>query len=467
MKQVLGVDIGTSSLKAAIITETGELVDLEENGYPSPSGSADGITEQDPEIIFSTLFETVRKLLDRNIKPAGIAFSSAMHSLMAVDSSGNPITPLMTWADIRSSDIAKDLRTSGQGLELFRKSGAPMHSMLPLTKVMWLKNNMPDVFLEADKFIGIKEYVLRRLGADYFIDHSTAGGTGFFTLADRSWDPETLALAGIEHHQLPELVSTTKIIKDNSFGIPIVCGAADGCLANLGEGVINAEKAVITVGTSGAIRTTFNRPVLDPQGRLFCYPLDEKLHVTGGPVNNGGVVVEWFRDKYGQLASDNELEKVEAGIHDLIFLPFVLGERAPFWDPDLRESFHGRKNEHTIVHLHKAVLEGVIFNLKMVFGLLEECTGKFETIRAGGGFFRTKFNKQLISDIFGRQIEFRHGHSSVIGAGLLGLKALGIVGQYPEPVAESEIFIPDTERTRAYDKAYMNYRQYIDTLING
>ena len=446
----IGVDIGTTSTKAVLYDETMNVIEMNYKGYPlySPSSS---IAEQDPDEIFHAVLTTIKEVM-KEIDPSKVefvSFSSAMHSLIAIDHKGKPLTRCITWADTRAAKWAEKIKNEQNGLNIYRRTGTPIHPMAPLAKICWLRNDHPEIFNKTEKFIGIKEYVFYKLFGEYIVDYSIASATGMFNLKDLKWDKGALEVAGIGEEKLPKPVSTTFTIKGiyqsyaEVLGLPadtpFVIGASDGVLSNLGVNAIDPGVVAITIGTSGAIRAVTNKPVTDPKGRVFCYALTEDYWVIGGPVNNGGGTFRWIRD---ELATD-EVEtakrlgkdpyeiltelasKVTPGSDGLLFLPYLTGERAPLWNADAKGVFFGLALHHKKEHLIRSVMEGVILNLYTVMLALQEIIGIPKKIQATGGFARSDLWKQMLADIFNQEVNIPESfESSCLGAVILGMKLL-------------------------------------------
>lgn len=450
---MIGVDIGTTSTKAVLFEENGKVVTKADEGYPlfTPSSS---VAEQDPDQIFQAVIHTLKQLVAQSgARPEQIlfvSFSSAMHSVIVVDADGKPLTNCITWGDNRSSAWAERLKSDLNGHEIYLRTGTPIHPMSPLSKLMWLRHDQPDLFAKAHKFISIKEYVFAKLFGEYVIDHSIASATGMMNLEKLDWDQEALELAGVTPAQLSKLVPTTYTMSGMTAvyaeetglatATPFVVGASDGVLSNLGVNAIKPGVVAATIGTSGAIRTVVNKPVTDPKGRFFCYALTENLWVIGGPVNNGGMLLRWARDEFAasevetakRLGMDSYdllmqiVDKVGPGSDGLLFHPYLTGERAPLWNPKARGSFFGLNMHHKKEHIIRAVLEGVIFNLYTVLLAMEEQIGRPTRIHATGGFARSHLWRQMMADIFDQEVVVPESfESSCLGAVVLGLHAIG------------------------------------------
>jgi gluconokinase len=450
---LIGVDIGTTSTKAVAFSFAGRPLSSHTVEYelltPSP-----GAAEQDPEQIYRAVLEAIRETvkkgaLDRD-RVACVSFSAAMHSTIAVDEAGRPLTRSITWADNRAVSCAERIKSDPRGAGIYRRTGTPIHPMSPFPKIVWLRETQPEVTARASKFIGIKEYVFWRLFGRYAVDYSIASATGLFNIFNLAWDEEALALAGLDSERLSPLVPTTYHFEGldsrlaDQLGInattPFVIGANDGVLSNLGVNAIQPGEVAVTIGTSGAMRTVVDRPATDPDGRTFCYALTDHHWVIGGPVNNGGVIFRWVRDEFA--ASECETakrlgidpyevltriaERIAPGCEGLVFHPYLAGERAPLWNANLRGSFFGLAMHHRKEHMIRAVLEGVIFNLYSIMPAMESIIGRVDVIKATGGFARSGLWRQMMADVFNRAVIVPESfESSCLGAAVLGLYALG------------------------------------------
>ncbi|MFC6169490.1 gluconokinase [Loigolactobacillus jiayinensis] len=460
MDFMIGVDIGTTSTKVVLFDLKGQMQAVSRQLYPLYHDQPD-FAEEDPNEIFTAvvtgLIEVIQKqqLLPADIK--GIAFSSAMHSVILMDQADQPLTRVLTCADNRAEKEAEQLKTATQANALFTRTGVPIHPMSPLTKLMWFKQNQPQLLAQAKQIIGIKEYVLWRLFGRYVEDYSIANATGLFNLNTLDWDEPALALAGIKRAQLPQLVDTDYQLKGMNPAIatkiglamdtPVIIGASDGTLSNLGLNAIQPGAVAVTIGTSGAVRMVAPTPQVDPAGRLFTYYLDRTHWVIGGPVNNGGVVFQWVRDQLfpaeqaqAQRDGTDLYEKltqlaaaIPAGSNGLLCQPYFGGERAPLWNAAARGSYFGLTQSHTRAHIVRATLEGIVYNLNAVLQLLQALTDMPLTIQASGGFAHSQLWCQILADVFGQPINIPASiESSALGAVIVGMKSLGYIDSLDE-----------------------------------
>ncbi|MEO6850845.1 MAG: gluconokinase, partial [Mucilaginibacter sp.] len=280
MKQyILGIDVGTGSVKAVAVSLAGQSFDVCQRhyGYSTPKP---GYFEQDPEQIWEALVGSIQGIITQiGAQPLAIGLSSAMHSLIAVDENCQPLAPMTTWADNRSAEIAKRLKATAEGLAIYKATGTPLHAMSPLCKITWMRENDLALFQKTSRFISIKEYIWHKLFDEYVIDHSIASGSGLFDIDRLDWYPDSLAMAGINESLLSRPVPTNYTQKYDaakgaplSFlkpGTPFVIGASDGCMANLGSMADKPGVAAITIGTSGAVRVASSKPLPNMEAMTF------------------------------------------------------------------------------------------------------------------------------------------------------------------------------------------------------
>lgn len=478
MRYIVGCDIGTTSVKAVAFALNGEILASENASYPMFHPEP-GYAEQDPD----TILEETRNVLERlvsgiGLKPAGIAFSSAMHSLMALDETGKPASPLMIWADNRSGPLADGLRNSEAGRQQYMRTGIPIHAMTPACKLLWVLQENHSAYSGASKYTGIKDYVIFRLTGELVTDFSMAAAMGLLNLEALTWDELTLSSLKIHSGLLPRVVSPyfSSVIKDGNAGallagIPVIAGGSDGCLANLGSGATGAATLALTIGTSGAVRKTLGFRYLDRQMRTFCYPLDRDMFIVGGPTNNGGVVFQWLKDTFfADLSFDEMLEgvgRVSPGADGLLFFPYLLGERAPVWDSEARGVFHGIDIGHSRFHFARAVMEGILMNLLVIGKVLTE-ESIASVIYANGGFARSRIFVRMLADIFGMNVALNAtSDAGCIGAAMVGLRAIGEIDDFSEAenfVKVKETVSFDPERHLVYRELFAAFEKLLSEL---
>ncbi|HMH24783.1 MAG TPA: gluconokinase [Puia sp.] len=443
MNYYLGVDIGTTSVKAVAFSATGEVIERQQTHYPMQHPAPDR-SELDPDEVVRAVSGCINKVIAA-AQPASLAmvsFSSAMHSFLAVDAAGRPLTSCMIWADNRAAKIAEQLVATEQGAAFYRASGVPVHAMTPLCKLVWLRQQEPEIFRGASRFVGIKEYVFQRLFGETVVDTAIASATGLLNIRSLQWDEEILNYLSIDASRLSRLVSPTYIIHydagktDASLalslppGVPVVTGASDGALANLSTGATGPHTMSVTIGTSGAARMVIEGAETDEHMRTFCYHVYNNYYIVGGATNNGAVVLQWLKEEVLQTEEDftqllSLASGVAAGSEELLFIPYILGERAPVWNSAARGIYFGLDIGHTKAHFIRAAMEGVVYSVYSIGKVLME-KKKPRELHASGGFVRSQLWLQILADVFNiKVLVFGDDESSALGAVVIGMEALG------------------------------------------
>lgn len=483
MKYIIGMDVGTTATKGVLYDENGKAFFSASKGYPLIQTKI-GQAEEDPKVIFDAVQEVIFALTQKTDgEIAAISWSSQMHSLIGLDKDNNLLTNSITWADNCAKNVVQDAKKSGLARKIYQKTGMPMHPMAPIYKMLWLKDNEPELFNQVKKWIGIKEYLIFRLTGKLIIDTTMAAGTGMLNLKTLTWDQELLDTLNVKQEQLPEIAQPTEIVAPikeeyvQKLGIDsdtkIVLGASDGYLSTIGVNAIDSDHFALNVGTSGAVRTIVDQPKIDQNASYFCYPVDKKHYLLGGPVNNGGIVFNWARQTLfdaGEMPQDylDVAQSAPAGSRNLIFLPYLGGERAPIWDANARGSFVGLTRMHQKTEMARAVIEGIIFNLyDAAFSLIKN-TKKPVAINATGGFLKSDFVRQLCADIFNVPIvTMKEQQSGTLAAMFLARQALGInqdLSEIEQFAQEDKVYFPNPKEAVIYQNMFPLYCEIKNAL---
>jgi gluconokinase len=462
----IAIDLGTTNLKAIVTNEYGNILQKQTlpcaTLHPKPNDA-----EQNTNDIFLKTIQLLQQIAQTlPEKPIAISFSAAMHSLLAMDKHGETLTNAIIWADNRAEKQANFLKNSELGKNIFLQTGTPIHTMSPLSKLLWLREVQPTIFEQTDWFCSIKEYIFYRLFGQKIVDMSIASATGLLDFEEKKWFQPALMAANITENQLSRIVSPyhREILGKNEWlpaweGVPFVVGASDGALANLGSGAVADHITTLTIGTSGAVRRTTTLPVRDEKMQLFNYILDENHYIVGGPTNNGGIALEWFAKNLAQkdiATLMRRAQKIPIGSDGLVFLPFILGERAPLWDAQARGAFLNIAFAHTQAHFTRATLEGILFNLQNIHTLVEAQLSPTKAIYADGGFTKSPFWVQMMADITGKPIFVRESEdSAAIGAIMLAMKAMGLYKNLEDAIhilQPTILFTPNLANHAKYER---------------
>ena len=464
----IGIDIGTTATKAICFDIHGNVTKQVSNTYPMYHPKPDW-SVQNPQEILQTVIDCIAEITN-GIKPEFISFSSAMQSIIAIDETGKPLTDAILWADNRANAIAEKLKDSETGKHFYQKTGIPIHPFSPMTKIAWFKEFDSDIFSQTYKFISIKEYVWHHLTNEYCTDTSMASGTGLLNIHTLQWDSEILEFLNLKPEQLSTVCEVTHQCKGVSDDFLYIIGGGDGALANLGTGAMNKGCMALTIGTSGAVRLPIDKPYLDEQMRTQCYHLIDDHYLVLGAVNNGAIVLQWLRETL--LKTDQsfeslfeEAEKIPAGSEGLLFVPYLLGERAPIWDAAAQGSLLGMQITHTQAHLVRATLEGILYGLFQITEILlpDPEKRKQTKVMASGGFGKSELWLQMVADIFQMAVETSQTiEGSAWGAVLIGMKAIG--KDINSENKTGKTFYPNAACKSVYEVAFTKFKKVYPVL---
>ena len=484
-KVYIGCDIGTFSVMTVIYNENFKQINKLSQKYSLISNKKNQ-AELDPNKVYNAVKQTletaIKECNDFNLKIEFISFSSALHSLIIVDKSNQPLTNCLTWADTRAKETCSDLKNFYKDNKIYSKTGCPLHSLYLPVKILWFKQNKQEIFKRAYKFISIKEFVIYKLTGEYAIDYSVASGSGLLNINKKEWDNGLLNFLEIKQKQLSKLVDSHKIlqIKNDHFtgqNIPLVIGGGDGPLANLGEMALSKNQFVATLGTSGAIRVFSDKPVIDYDNQsTWCYMLDHETYLPGGAINNGGIVIEWLRknffeniDNYYEIV-DEYIEEVPVGSKNLFFLPFLTGERSPNWDPNARGIIFGLDYNHSKKEIIKSAVEGISFRMRTIKEALESKSSICSEVVLNGGVTQSEPWVQLLSDIFNAKIIIHENkEAAALGAAILGSVAIGLYDSYNSINYSPKIKLvkePNKKLVAKYNQLYLFHKELYESNKN-
>jgi gluconokinase len=494
MKCIITIELGTNAVRIFAFDLNGVTIGSMKGYYPTFHSQPD-YSEQDPEQIFITMLYVFKNMLSEVIHPkkyrvTSVCFSSSMHSTLAVDKHGIPLGNAFTWADNRAKKEAIAIKESSLEDAMYNSTGTPLHPMSPMLKIAWLKKNDEQKFQQAGKFLSIKSYVVHQLTGEYMIDYSLACASGMLNIHKIAWEPEALDIAGITSDKLPQLVpvfasaGTLKKAYQNSLGLSadtkILIGSSDGCMATLGAGIWNSDKATITIEDSSALRVVGHKMLHDEKKRIFNYLITENCFVSGGPSNSGGGTFEWFAKQFGDFATAYDIDscmnsllqeaaKISTGSGGLIFLPYLLGERAPIWNPDARGMYFGINIKHERQHFIRATIEGILYEIYSIGKMLTEHKN-ISALSVNGSFASIPFCTQMIADMFNKPVYTTKNANSVsMGAYLLAATEMGIFKSLDEAAGQIEIaksYSPSENNHNAYMKYFVIFESLSNKLAD-
>jgi len=492
---IISHDLGTTGNKATLVDETGAVVAAVTVTYETDFGQG-GKAEQDPREWWRALCEATAQLFAAHPgareRIAGVSFSGQMMGAVLLDGVGEPVRPAIIWADTRSTAQAGQL-VERVGMERgYAITGHRLNATYSLSKIMWVRDTEPDVFGRARHVMCAKDYVAYRLTGVMATDPSDASGTNAYDQASGGWSDELLTAAGIGD-LFTEIVPSTQVIGTVTAraasetgivaGTPVVMGGGDGPMAALGAGVIDAASGAYTyLGSSSWVSFAADAPLHDPLMRTMTFNhVIEGRYVPTATMQAGGASLQWIVEALepGNSAAYSELldaaASATASQDELYFLPHLLGERSPYWNPRARAAFIGLARHHDRANLVRAVVEGVAFNLFTGLEAFTSTGARITSIDAIGGAANSGVLLQIFSDVWGLPIRRRAlvDEATALGAAVVGGVAVGLFDDFSIAAKLSELtgdFAPHAPRHTGYRKShgrFLDAYQRIEPWFEG
>lgn len=460
---VLSVDVGTSGLRAALFDEAGNQI---EGAQAVTRRELTGFAELDPDALVDEVKRTVDELLERfgNARVEVTAISAFWHSLMGVDENGAPTTPLLTWADTRAVQVAKELRAEFDEHEIHARTGCRFHPSYWPAKLRWLKTEHPEKFNATRQWLGFAEYLCLRLFGNTAASVSMASATGLFDQRACDWDHGFVEALGVSPDHLP------RIYTDNTDHTNSVVVVGDGAANNIGGGCTTKDNIALMIGTSGAMRVSYaGDPPEKLPPSLWSYRASRERVVVGGALSDGGGLLQWLvqslntgNDLHQQLAA------LEPDAHGLTILPFWSGERSTGWSTEARGGIFGLRQQTTTVEIIRAALESIAYRFALIAEALDEIAPGANIVATGNALRSSPVWLQIIADVLGRPVRFGGApEASIRGAALLALEAVGkIVSLDAVPVSIDEVFEPDMQRHARYRESIERQQELYERLFD-
>ncbi|MBN2320970.1 MAG: xylulokinase [Acidobacteria bacterium] len=490
---LLGIDVGTGGTRALIIDEDGRPVSSATGEHEPFATPKIGWAEQDPADWWRACGLAVRNALDRaNLggdRIACVGFSGQMHGAVMLDARDAVVRPALIWCDVRTEKQCMDLSRKIGEERLIQLTCNPALPNFTLTKFLWVRENEPHNWERVRSVMLPKDYVRFRLTGGRAVDMADASGTLLLDVAQRKWSKEVLQAAAIDERLLPELFESPEVcgkITDAGAsatglkaGTPVVAGAGDQAAGATGMGIVAPGAVSATIGTSGVVFASTDRPALDSKGRLhtFCHAIPQRWHVMG-VTQAAGLSLRWFRDSFGAGVDDGrdpyerlteEAAGAPAGSDGLLWAPYLMGERTPHLDPNARGALIGLTASHGRGHIVRSILEGVAYSLKDTFTLFEAMKVPVNRIRLGGGGARSSLWRQIQADVYGHDVEIVEAEEgAAYGAAILagvGAKVWDSVDEACSSVVRiAGKTSPQTAAAETMKKGYAAYRRMYDAI---
>ncbi|MCU0725308.1 MAG: xylulokinase [Planctomycetes bacterium] len=496
MDHLLGIDVGTTGVKAVLVRPDGSVAGEVATEHPL-SVLRPGWAEQNPDDWYAAATASIRRVLDEaevsGSEVAAVGLTGQMHGLVLLDGHGRPLRPAILWNDQRTAAECREITARIGAERLIAVTGKPALTGFTAGKLLWMRRNEPALFARGATVLLPKDSVRHRLTGVLATDVSDASGTNLFEVGARRWSTEIAEALGVPAAWLPEVFESRTVCAAVSgaaaaetgllAGTPVVAGAGDQAAQALGTGIEGPGVVSVTIGTSGVVFAATGRYTPDPSGALhaYCHASPGRWHLMGVTLAAGGSL-RWFRDalcarekaeaeEEGRDVYDlltDEAAWVPPGAEGLLFLPYLSGERTPHADPDARGVFFGLSLRHGRGHLTRAILEGVAMSLRDGLALLAPLGVTFDRLRLSGGGSRSVLWRQVLADMFAKPVvEVSVAQGASFGAALLA--GVG-VRLFPDVAEACRCTIRETGVTKPgpdaefYDRLYPRYRALYPAL---
>lgn len=497
-KFILAHDLGTTGNKASLFDSRGAVFASSFYGYDTEYSRVNWV-EQNPNDWWQAVCVSTKQLLiEAKISPvdiACIAFSGQMMGCVAVDEDARPLRNAIIWADMRAGTEAQYLIDRAGWDDVYRITGHRASPSYSGAKILWIRNNQPDLYAAAHKFIHAKDFIVARLTGNFVTDYSDASGMNLYDLQTRDWSDQILEAIEIDRQQLPELHASTDIVGEVLPGIagevglapgtPVVIGGGDGSCAAVGAGVVREGSAYNYIGSSSWIGIATSQPILDPKKRTFTWAhLVPDMFSPTGTMQAAGGSYQWLRNVFCELEKDSasklnldayelmnlQVEQSPPGANNLLFFPYLLGERSPRWNPNARGAFFGLTMAHTRADIIRATLEGITLNLRVILDAFEEQGAEVEAIRLIGGGAQGRVWRQIMADIYEKPVvrPTLLAEATSMGAALAGGIGVGLIPDFS--VAEEltpivDTILPNAEVKLVYERLYTIFNQAYEAFV--
>ena len=488
MRYFIGIDSSTTATKALLMAEDGTVLGVASSSYssetPQPLWS-----EQEPALWWDATVQSIRHLLrETAVDPAqikGLGLTGQMHGLVLLDENGQVLRPALLWNDQRTGAECDEMRARLGKQNLIAITGNDALTGFTAPKILWVKNNEPQIYSRVRQILLPKDYVRFMLTGEYATDKAGAAGTQLFDVRQRDWSVEVIEALEIDAAWLPPTFEGTAVTGKVSAqaaeqtglaaGTPVFGGGGDQATAAVGTGAVVEGVVSLSLGTSGVVFAAANQPIIEPDGRLhaFCHAVPGMWHLMGVMLSAAGSL-RWYRDTVAPDLSFDELlvpaATVPAGSEGLLFLPYLTGERTPHPDPLARGAYIGLTVRHTQAHMTRAVLEGVAFGLRDSFELMRGAgLADVQQVRITGGGAKSSLWRQILADIFGVElVTVTAGEGAAYGTALLAAVGSGVWPDVPTACAQMVQITgrtqPQAEMTAVYDKQYAIYQALYPAL---
>ncbi len=482
MKYVIGVDLGTSAVKTLLVNQEGAVVDEVSKSYPLIQ-EISGYSEQEPEEWVEKTTEAIAELV-RNFRGQvsdieGISFSGQMHGLVVLDKNRNVLRNAILWNDTRTTEQCRQIYDIVGKEKLLGITKNVALEGFTLPKILWVKQYEPEIFEKIDVILLPKDYLRYRMTGQIHMDYSDAAGTLLLDISKKEWSSELCRLLEIDPAILPPLVESgdfvgniTKEFAEKtglSVGTKVFAGGADNACGAIGAGILSSGKTLASIGTSGVVLSYEETKDRDFQGKVHYFNHGkENAYYTMGVTLAAGYSLSWFKDTFANGESFDDfvsgIEEVPPGANGLLFAPYIVGERTPYPDADIRGSFIGADSKHTRAHFVRAVMEGITFSLNESIKIFRDAGKTIDTIVSIGGGAKNETWLQIQADVFNAKIiKLASEQGPGMGAAMLAACGCGWFSSLDECaeqfLQEATVYTPNPDQVKTYQELFGIYQE--------
>jgi xylulokinase len=485
-RYTIGIDVGTGGTRAVLAGEKGEVIASATHEHAQFASPQNGWAEQDPHDWWNACKHSLSKLVKEsgvsNTEIAAVGLTGQMHGAVLLDENDEVLRPALIWCDQRTQAECDVLNETIGEKKLVEWTSNPALTNFTLTKLMWVRTHEPEIWKRFRSFLLPKDYVRLQLTGVRATDVSDASGTLLLDVTHRRWSQEMLAATHLDASCLPQLFESQQVVGKVTAhaasetglaeGTPVVAGAGDQAAGAIGMGIVKAGDVSATIGTSGVVFAATDQPFLDPQGRLhtFCHAIPNRWHVMG-VTQAAGLSFRWFRDTFGAVSGTTgdpydsltkEAAAIPAGADGVLWAPYLMGERTPHLDAEVRGALIGLAASHGRGHIIRAILEGVAFSLKDTLTIFAEIGVPVHDIRLGGGGARSPLWRQIQADVYAKPVSLLAAEEgAAYGAAILAGVGAGICSSVDEACAKfvHVASVVETEK-KSSDKLQQQYKVY-------
>lgn len=497
MKYLLGIDIGTSGTKTVLFDRGGNPISSSTAEYPLYQPEI-GWAEQDPQDWWNAVCITINQVIkDSNINPesiSGIGLSGQMHGLVMLDGDGNVLRKSIIWCDQRTAKECVEITEKVGEKRLIDITANPALTGFTASKILWVRNNEPEIYEKCRKILLPKDYIRYMLTGEFATEVSDASGMQLLDIKNRCWSKEVLNALDIPIEYLGDvhesIVVSGKVhkkaaevtgLKENT---PVVGGAGDQAAGAIGNGIIKSGQISSTIGTSGVVFAHLDEPIIDEKGRVhtFCHAVPGAWHMMG-VTQGAGLSLKWFRDNFctneievakgmgidPYVLMTKEAEKVPTGSRGVIYLPYLMGERTPHLNPKAKSVFFGLSAAHTKNEMLRAVIEGVSYSLLDCMEIIKDTGMNPTNVMVSGGGGKSELWRQILADMFNCKVSTnKSSEGPALGVALLAGVGTGVYKDIDEAcsiaISENSVQFPKEENSLVYKRYYEIYKKIYDDL---